>query len=155
MQRYIIPFLALELTQAQVYSLFFFSHSLDCISCAIKKCAIPLSEPLDDHRPRLEWFRRSWCIRGPRGYCYTTVFDLVDEESVSDFSFDFNPSGWGKLDVDRNIFSFFASLGFFSCMNTFVHDETHLLSQLSPTYILAAVCFSAAQIISCRLKEIK
>ena len=43
---------------------------LVCISCAVKKCAIPLSEPLDDHRPRSEMFRRSWCIGGggARGY---------------------------------------------------------------------------------------
>ena len=54
-----LSLLALELTQVHILRLFFVlsSHSLDCISCAVKKCAIPLSEPLDDHQPRLKWFK--------------------------------------------------------------------------------------------------
>ena len=48
--------LALELTQALLFvcSLFFFSHSLDCISCAVKKCVIPQSEPQDDSPAKIE-----------------------------------------------------------------------------------------------------
>ena len=34
---------------------------------AMKKCAMPLSEPLVDHRPKSEMDRRSWCVGGPRG----------------------------------------------------------------------------------------
>ena len=62
--------LALELNQALLFvcSLFFFSHSLDCISCAVKKYAIPLSEPLDDHRPRLKGFKEVDELGG--GYCH-------------------------------------------------------------------------------------
>ena len=37
---------------------------------AMKKCAIPLSEPLDDHRPKSEMVWRRWCNGGPRGYCH-------------------------------------------------------------------------------------
>ena len=57
MQCHKITLLALELTQALACSLFFFSHSLECISCAVKKCVISLSKPLDDHQPRLKWFK--------------------------------------------------------------------------------------------------
>ena len=59
MQCYITPLLALGTNPSHIVRMFLVlsSHSLDCISCAIKKCAIPLSEPLDDHRPRrLKWF---------------------------------------------------------------------------------------------------
>ena len=34
---------------------------------AMKKCAMPLSEPLVYHRPRSEMFRRSWCNVGTDG----------------------------------------------------------------------------------------
>ena len=59
--------LALELTQAHIVRLFFFSHSLDCISCGRKEmCDTPIGTT--------KWFtgqdrivRRSWCIGG-RGY---------------------------------------------------------------------------------------
>ena len=34
---------------------------------AMKKSAIPLSEPLDDHRPRSEMVWRSWCNVGAEG----------------------------------------------------------------------------------------
>ena len=63
--------LALELNQALLFvcSLFFFSHSIGCISCVVKKCAIPLSEPLDDHRPR-NGFEEVDVFGGPRGYCH-------------------------------------------------------------------------------------
>ncbi len=70
MQCHRTTLLALELTQA-LASLFFSSHSLDCNLVAIEKCVIPLSEPLDDHRPRLKLFRRSWRIQGPKGYWHT------------------------------------------------------------------------------------
>ena len=73
MQCHRITLLALELTEALVCSLLFFSRSLDCISVAWKKCVIPLSEPVDDHRPRLKWFRRSWCIRGAEGGIVTDL----------------------------------------------------------------------------------
>ena len=33
----------------------------------MKKCAMPLSEPLVDHRPRSEMFQRSWCNGGAEG----------------------------------------------------------------------------------------
>ena len=36
----------------------------------MKKCAMPLSEPLVDHRPRSEMVRRSW--RVPGGGCRHT-----------------------------------------------------------------------------------
>ena len=37
---------------------------------AMKKCAMTLSEPLVDHRPRSEMVWRRWCNGGPRGYCH-------------------------------------------------------------------------------------
>ena len=66
--------LALELTQAHIVHLFFVlsSHSLDCISCAIKKCVMPLSEPLDDNWPRLKWSKEV-DVTGGRGGNVTSV----------------------------------------------------------------------------------
>ena len=52
--------LALELTQAHIVRLFFVLFSpipLIVFLVAVKKCVILLSEPLDDHRPRLKWFK--------------------------------------------------------------------------------------------------
>ena len=87
-----LPFLHLEMTQAILFvcSLFFFSHSLDCISVAMKKCVIPLSEPLDDHRPRLKWFRRSWCIRGAEGVSLQYRNSLVWLDTLDAWSWDRN-----------------------------------------------------------------
>ena len=63
--------LALELTQPHIVRFFFvlFSHSVDCISCAVKKCVIPLSEPLDDSLAKT-WngFKKWLNTWGPRGY---------------------------------------------------------------------------------------
>ena len=66
MQCYMTPLLALKLTQAYCsFVLCSFSPApLIVFLVAMKKCAIPLSEPLDDHRPRSEMVRRSWRIRG-------------------------------------------------------------------------------------------
>ena len=66
--------LALELTQAHIVRLFFFSPTpLIVILAAMKKCAMPLSEPLDDHRPRSKWFKEVDVFVGPRGYCHICV----------------------------------------------------------------------------------
>ena len=42
---------ALELTPSVGSFVLFSSCSLDCISCSVRKFALPLSEPLVDHRP--------------------------------------------------------------------------------------------------------
>ena len=54
-----LALLALELTQALLFvcSLFFPPTPLIVFLVAWKKCVIPLSEPLDDHRSRLKWFK--------------------------------------------------------------------------------------------------
>ena len=75
MQYHKLALLALELTQALVCSLFISSHSLDCISCAVKKCVILLLEPLGYHQPRLKWFWRSWCIQGAERGMVTNVYE--------------------------------------------------------------------------------
>ena len=51
-----------------VRSLFFPPTPLIVFLVAMKKCEMPLSEPLVDHRPRSKMFRRGWCVGGPRGY---------------------------------------------------------------------------------------
>ena len=53
-----------------VCSLFFFSHFLGCIYCAVKKCVIPLSEPLDDHRPRQNFFEEVDLSGAAKWYCH-------------------------------------------------------------------------------------
>ena len=59
---------ALELTPSILFVCSLSSHSLDCTDVAVRKCALPLSEPLVDHRPRSGMVRRSWrIIRGGRG----------------------------------------------------------------------------------------
>ena len=50
---------------------------------ALKKCAIYLLEPLDNHRPRSEMAWKSWGIRGAEGvlsYKKTSVFLIQDEK---------------------------------------------------------------------------
>ena len=67
MQCYITPCLALWVNPKHIVRfvrLFFLlsSRSLDCIfDVAVEKCALPLSEPLVDHRPRRGMVRRGWC----------------------------------------------------------------------------------------------
>ena len=51
-----------------VCSLFFPPTPLIVFLVARKKCVIPLSEPLDDHRPRLKGFKEVDVFGGPRGY---------------------------------------------------------------------------------------
>ena len=51
-----------------VCSLFFFSYSLGCISCAVKKCGIPLSEPLDGHRPKQNCYKKLISTGGRMGF---------------------------------------------------------------------------------------
>ena len=72
MQCYITPLLALELTQAYCWFVLFPPTPLIVFLEAMKKCAIPLSQPLDDNRPRNEMVLRSWCNGGPRGYRHTS-----------------------------------------------------------------------------------
>ena len=48
---YITPLLALELTQAYLFVCSFSPTPLTVFLVAMKKCAMPLSEPQDDHRP--------------------------------------------------------------------------------------------------------
>ncbi len=62
-----LNFLALELTHIVYLFFVLSSHSLDCNSCAVKKCAIPLSEPLVDHRPRTEMVSKKLMYSGGRG----------------------------------------------------------------------------------------
>ena len=66
MQCYITPLLHLELTQVFCSFILFPSTPLIVFFVAMKICAIPLSEPLVDHRPRSEIVRS--CVGGPRGY---------------------------------------------------------------------------------------
>ena len=73
MQCHKLALLALELTHFVRLFFVLSSHFLDCISVAMNKCAMPLSEPLDDHRPRSEKFWRHWCIRGGRASIVTMV----------------------------------------------------------------------------------
>ena len=73
MQCYITPLLHLELTQVFCSFVIFPSAPLIVFLVAMKKCAMPLSEPLVDHRPRSEMVRRSWCVGGPRGYCHRRI----------------------------------------------------------------------------------
>ena len=40
---------------------------------AIRKCVIPLSEPLDDHRPILKCFEEFDVFGGPRGYRHKVI----------------------------------------------------------------------------------
>ena len=66
--------LALELTQALLFvcSLFFFPPTpLIVLFVAIRKCAIPLSESLDDHRPRLKCFEEVDVTGGGYGHKYS------------------------------------------------------------------------------------
>ena len=60
MQCYITPLLAFELTQAHIVRLFlFFPPTLLIVFLvAMKICAMPLSEPLVDHRPRSEMVKK-------------------------------------------------------------------------------------------------
>ena len=63
MQCYITPCLALWVNPNHIVRLFFLlsSRSLDCIfDVAVEKCALPLSGPLVDHRPRRGMVKRSW-----------------------------------------------------------------------------------------------
>ena len=48
---------------------------------AVKKCAMPLSEPLVDLRPRSEMVRRSDVTWGPRGYRHTRKKPLVSSKN--------------------------------------------------------------------------
>ena len=66
--------LALWVNPSLILRLFVCSFSpapLIVFLVAMKKCAIPLSEPLDDHRPRSEMAGRSWCVGG-RGEIVTS-----------------------------------------------------------------------------------
>ena len=67
MQCYITPLLHLELTQVFSSFVLFPLTPLIVFLVAMKKCAMPLSEPQVDHRPRSEMVRRSWRIRGAEG----------------------------------------------------------------------------------------
>ena len=63
---YINPLLVLELTHAycSFVRLFFFPTPLIVFLIANKKCAIPLSEPPDDHRPRSEIVSKKFTYSG-------------------------------------------------------------------------------------------
>ena len=63
-----LPFLRLELTQVHIVRLlFFFSHSLGCISCGRKEmCDTPVGTNWMNHKPWIVLVLRSWCIRGGR-----------------------------------------------------------------------------------------
>ena len=52
---------------------------------AMKKCAMPLSEPLVDQRPRSEMVRRSWCIGGPREYCHKGAQEMQLWQFIKQF----------------------------------------------------------------------
>ena len=98
MQCYITPLLHFELTRALLFGcsfVLFPPTPLIVFLVAMKKCAMPLSEPLDDHRPRNEMVRRSWHIRGGGGwyrhsvvnYCYIVArFWGLYTDSFSSYS---------------------------------------------------------------------
>ena len=56
--------LALWVNQRILFVCSFSPIPLIVFLVAMKKCAMPLSEPLDDHRPRSEMACRSWRFRG-------------------------------------------------------------------------------------------
>ena len=66
---YITPLLALELTLAyfSFVRLFFFSRSLDCISCSYGEMCDALSEPLVDDLPSSEMVLKRLTYSGGRG----------------------------------------------------------------------------------------
>ena len=117
-------FLNFELTQAHIVRLFFVlsSHSLDCIFVAMKKCAIPLSEPLDDHRPRSEMVWRSWCIRGAEGVLSHDTVDFKHKSlnvslSGTFFSFSVHLKVMAKSQYETYWPSIELSIKRYTCVN--------------------------------------
>ena len=83
MQCYITSLLALELTQAYCSFVPFPPTPLIVFLVAMKKCAMPLSEPVVDHRPRSEMVRRSWRIRGggARGFRHISILEEMNKRT--------------------------------------------------------------------------
>ena len=62
-------------------SLFFPPTPLIVFLAAMKKCAMPQSEPLDDHRPRLKWFGEG-DVTGGMGYFHSGTLKSYNSTSA-------------------------------------------------------------------------
>ena len=84
---------ALELTQAYCSFVLFFSPTPSIVFLvAVKKCVMPLSGPLVDHRPRRsKWFEEVDVTWGPRGGNVTLIHGKVDVT-------------WGREEVRSHLF---------------------------------------------------
>ena len=94
MQCFITSLLHLRVNPSILFVCSLCSHFLDCISIVMKKCAIPLSEPLDDHRLRREMVRRSWRIQRGRGGVEKGKFSYFGLARKFNSTLNFTQSGW-------------------------------------------------------------
>ena len=69
------PFLHLSWPKPLLFvcSLFFFSRSQGCLIVAIKKCVMPLLEPLDESPAKTELFKEVDVSGGGKGCCHSSL----------------------------------------------------------------------------------